>query len=263
MGRPGAMTGTGWGEIGNRLDQLAELCGEVRFWLRDDDATEPSAALDRLLGIAAETATPLALAVVPAVATAGLADRLAGESHITVLQHGISHANHAPPGEKKAELGDHRPVDAVLADLAHGRDRLHAFSRVAPILAPPWNRIGVEVAKGLAGLGYRGLSLFTGRKPNPVAPGVLAVDTHLDPVDWAAGSFKGEREMLRLLAERLDTLIDGRADPRRATGILTHHLVHDGETFTFLSGLLRYLAKRKDCRFLSADDLLAKHQSDL
>ena len=35
------------------------------IWWRDDDATEPTPALDRLLGLAASLGAPLHLAVVP------------------------------------------------------------------------------------------------------------------------------------------------------------------------------------------------------
>ena len=50
------------------------------IWWRDDDATEPTPALDRLLGLAASLGAPLHLAVVPEPAGPDLAARLASTS---------------------------------------------------------------------------------------------------------------------------------------------------------------------------------------
>ena len=50
-----------------------------RFWLRDDDATRPTPALDRLLGLVHAFDAPLLLAVIPADATEALARRIGGE----------------------------------------------------------------------------------------------------------------------------------------------------------------------------------------
>ena len=57
------------------LDGWQAAGGIARFWLRDDDAVEPTAALDRLLG--AMNGMPLTLAVIPAFSGAALAARLA------------------------------------------------------------------------------------------------------------------------------------------------------------------------------------------
>jgi hypothetical protein len=98
--------------------ELSRWRGDGRlptFWWRDDDATRPSRSLDRLLTIAAGLRAPVALAVIPAAAEAVLAERL-DDARVAVLQHGYAHANHAPDGEKKAELGHHRPLAAMPAD---------------------------------------------------------------------------------------------------------------------------------------------------
>ena len=247
-----------WGEVGDRLDRLATRNGRAAgFWLRDDDAVHPTPALDRLIGIAAAAGAPLALAVIPAGAEPSLAARLAPLSGVAVLQHGFSHGNHAPSGDRKTELGDHRPPGLVLADLMDGSKRLRAFPHLLPVLVPPWNRIGAGIAAGLSALGFRGLSLFGDRRGNPAAPGLVHFNTHLDLVAWKpARRFQGRETALSLLAGRLDALLSGAADPDEPTGILIHHLVHDGEAFAFLADLLGYLAGRRDCRFLSAADLL-------
>ena len=80
-------------------------------------------ATERLLGLAGRHDVPLMLAVIPARATEALAQRLAeaGEA-VVAVQHGFAHRNHAPTGERKWELGTHRPTDEILDELARGRD---------------------------------------------------------------------------------------------------------------------------------------------
>ena len=114
------------------------------MWWRDDDATGPSAALDRLLALAGVYGVPLALAVVPAAAGDPLAGRLAGEpGGVRVVQHGYAHQNHAPAGTPKMELGPHRPAMIVVGELGTGWLALERLfgARALPVLVPPWNRI--------------------------------------------------------------------------------------------------------------------------
>jgi len=113
------------------------------LWWRDDDAVDTGPAADRLIALHRQAGVPLALAVVPAQATQALADRLAEEPGIDLLQHGYGHVNHAPAGDKKSELGPHRPAMMVLGELGTGwlaLERLFA-GRSLPVLVPPWNRI--------------------------------------------------------------------------------------------------------------------------
>ena len=92
---------TGWQRLREELALWQALGQSPTLWLRDDDAVAPSAALDRLLGLG----LPVALAVIPANATVALAARLAGEPQAWILQHGWSHTNHAPVGQKKKRAG--------------------------------------------------------------------------------------------------------------------------------------------------------------
>ncbi|TIU25023.1 MAG: polysaccharide deacetylase, partial [Mesorhizobium sp.] len=91
-----------------RADRKAE------FWLRDDDAVDPTPALDRLLDLTGEFAVPVTLAVIPALTDEKLVARLDEAPHATVAIHGWTHRNHAPEDQKKQELGAHRPREVVL-----------------------------------------------------------------------------------------------------------------------------------------------------
>jgi hypothetical protein len=119
------------------LAALARANSPVEFWLRDDDATVPSAALDRLLGMG----VPLTLAVIPAHTGADLAQRLLDAAHVSVAVHGWAHVNHAGPGEKSQELGTHRSVAVVLDEVRQGFARLEGLypAQFCPVLVPPWD----------------------------------------------------------------------------------------------------------------------------
>ena len=232
-------------DLRRALDDRAAAGRPAVFWLRDDDAVASTAALDRLLGVMA--GVPLTLAVIPQGTGAPLADRLADAPGVTVALHGWAHANHAPEGEKKQELGRHRPVSRVLAELALGRDRLAAFygARFARVLVPPWNRIDGAVVAGLQGIGIAALSVF-----GPAQAAALpVVNTHVDIIDWHGSG--GGWPVERLTQAMLHAI--GRDDP---LGILTHHLVHDAQAWMFLEGLIALTADHPGCRWAALPDLI-------
>lgn len=212
----------------------------VRLWWRDDDACEATPALERLLALGRRLGLPLALAVVPAGATAALGRRLAVENAVDVLQHGYAHVNHATPSEKKIELGPHRPAMLVLGELGTGwlaLERLFgsgAASRLLPVLVPPWNRIAPGLLPPLPEIGFTGLSTFgIARRERPV-PGLRQVNTHLDLIDWKGSrAFAGEPAALAGLVGALQQC----SDAGQPVGILSHHLAMDEAAWDFLEKL--------------------------
>jgi peptidoglycan/xylan/chitin deacetylase (PgdA/CDA1 family) len=251
--------GPDWAALDAALEACAADGRPIDFWLRDDDAVAPTPALERLLSLAGDHAVPLALAVIPAGATPALAERLESLPGVTVLQHGFSHEDHSAPGAKKCELGPERPADTVLGELARGRALLSMFARTAPILVPPWNRIDPGLVRRLPELGFAALSVYGDRKGASGVPGeaVALVNTHVDPVDWHGGrGFLGTGIVLSRLCERLRRMAEGRADRGEATGILTHHLMQDDETFDFVKNLLQTTTRHGFCRWHSAETLL-------
>ncbi len=234
-----------WSDLAAELDAWHRAGRRAAIWWRDDDAVEPSAALDRLLEIARRRGAILMLAVIPARATPALARRIAMAGPDAVpVQHGFAHLNHAPAGARKWELGTHRPLDAVLADLTRGRARMDALfaGDWLPVMVPPWNRIAPEAAAALGGLGYGGLSALGPRGRVFAGPGVLQVNTHLDIMRWRAPrGFLGVEAALKQLRAHLEDRRLGRADPAEPSGILTHHLAHDAPAWDFLDRLLGLL----------------------
>lgn len=147
-----------WQTLADRLDRLQEAGESVDFWLRDDDAVEPTAALHRLLDLTDRFSVPVTLAVIPAGTDERLSRCLAGRPLVDVAVHGWSHQNHAPPTEKRQELGGHRSRDMIASDLRTGWARLRALypAAMVPLLVPPWNRIDPALVPGLHEIGWTG-----------------------------------------------------------------------------------------------------------
>lgn len=237
-----------------RLDDLASQGQQVAFWLRDDDAVEPTPALEMLLQLTRRYNIPLTLAVIPQHTGAALVDRLAQEPALCVTVHGWSHVNHATPPEKKQELGLQRPAAVVLGELKAGFDKLQDLygAHFLPMLVPPWNRIDKTLVPALSALGFSALSVF-GREKVPTPMRLL--NTHVDVMDWRGTG--GGRDADVLFAEIADWLAPD-AEPLKALGLLTHHLVHDAAVWRFLERLFQLTYEHPACRWMSAGDILSK-----
>jgi hypothetical protein len=197
------------------------------LWWRDDDASGDSPSLQRLLAIAETAALPVALAAIPATVEPSLVDAVGESRFVTVVQHGYAHRNHAPPTERKMELGLHRDVQITLAELAGGFDALRQGfgEQFAPVLVPPWNRISDAVAARLPEIALRGLSTLGARKARCPVSGLVQCNTHVDVIAWRRqrGFIGVETAIDRLLAH-LRSRREGSADPDEPSGLLTHHL---------------------------------------
>jgi len=201
----------------------------VQLWLRDDDAIEPTTQLNRLLDLVDRFAIPLTLAVIPAHADDALAARLATSKQVTVAVHGWSHQNHASEKEKKQELGLHRSVSDVVAELEIGFNALRRRhgEQFVPLLVPPWNRIDDAIIQALPSIGFQALSTYGTQSADAIA----VMNTHVDVIDWKGT--RGGRSVSDLVSEMV-TLIESTHQP---IGILTHHLVHDENVWQFLEQL--------------------------
>ncbi|MDX0319654.1 polysaccharide deacetylase [Sinorhizobium meliloti] len=248
-----------WQTLANRLDRLQETGGSIDFWLRDDDAVEPTAALHRLLDLTDRFSVPVSLAVIPAHTDERLSRCLAGRPHVDVAVHGWSHQNHAPVTEKRQELGGHRSREMVAADLRAGWARLRSLypTAMVPLLVPPWNRIDPGLVAGLHEIGFRALSVFgpeEGAKSAALrVPGLQLINAHVDVMDWhGTRGCRPYGEILRDIDSRLDEIEKGGG----TVGILTHHLVHDESVWEFLSGLFDVTASHAACRWRRVADLI-------
>jgi hypothetical protein len=224
-----------WQPVHDELARWREAGLVAELWLRDDDAVEPTPELDRLVALTEELMIPVTLAIIPARSGSALAHRLATAQHVHPVVHGWSHANHAPPHDKKQELGPHRPHGAVLNDLSMAFTRLSELhgERLVPMLVPPWNRIDPDLLDDLPALGYRAMSAF-GHKLGS-RPLLAVVNAHIDIVDSRASN--ACRDHAWLVAALTRELAEARGSGGRPVGILSHHLVSDGMAFRFMRDL--------------------------
>ncbi|MBM3572014.1 MAG: hypothetical protein FJX52_06570 [Alphaproteobacteria bacterium] len=213
------------------------------FWWRDDDAVDVTPALDRLLDLAAALGVAPAIAAIPARADAALAGRLSQARRdgvdVMALQHGYAHINHNATW--KSELAAGRTLAQRIDELRRGHEQMAAlFGALAlPVLVPPWNRIGDDLVGRLRGIGIGGLSVYRARSRAWPYPGLLQCNSHVDIIDWRRGKgFIGTASALHLVVDHLVRRRLNHVDGREPTGILTHHLVHDELSWSFLREFL-------------------------
>jgi hypothetical protein len=258
---------TGWADLDAEIARWQRAGRSVDLWWRDDDAVEATPALERLLAMQQKCNVPLALAVVPARATAGLAERLAVSlaraPGIEVLQHGYAHVNHAAEGDRKIELGAERPAMIVLGDLGTGWLALERLfgGRALPVLVPPWNRIAPGLVPALPEIGFVGLSTFGARpRPHPVR-GLVQVNTHVDLIDWKGGrGFVGESAALDQLLRALMRARE-REQGVEPVGILSHHLAMDEPGWDYLKSFWDRICATPGVRTLPARGLFASGEA--
>ncbi|WP_047458425.1 polysaccharide deacetylase family protein [Rhizobium rhizogenes] len=242
-----------WQPLRDELQRWAEAGRKATLWFRDDDAIEPTVALDQLLALSDRYGVPMALAVIPGPTGKPLADRLARQEALTVTVHGWTHHNYAPDEAKKQELGLHRPQAIVLDELRRGFDKLKDLypRQFAPMLVPPWNRIDKALLPELAPFGYRAVSVYGLAKPRPIA----LVNTHVDIMDWhGTNGGRPHGELVDVLVGELKNRFEGNDEP---IGILTHHLVHDALAWDFIDTLFQETARHAAIDWRPVGDFMA------
>ncbi|MGL5361275.1 MAG: polysaccharide deacetylase family protein [Bosea sp. (in: a-proteobacteria)] len=229
----------------------------ARLWFRDDDAMAPTAALEHLIGLTRRHTIPLLLAVIPMRAEAGLAERLASETHIEVAMHGVWHRNYMTPEEKSQETPALRGLAVIAKELEAARDQLVTVFRdrsgTGDWYVPPWNRIPTAVAELLPPLGFKALSTF-GATHHDV-PGLAQLNGHVDLIDWRGGRIG--RNLAWVARELASALTASRLGDKAPVGLLAHHLDHEEVTWSVLEQLGALIADHPAARWVSATEALS------
>jgi hypothetical protein len=227
------------------------MSDEVLIWWRDDDAGRDTAAFDALLALAERSGRPLALAVVPAWLDPIVTTKILATDEVYVLQHGWDHADHAPFGAKRIELGGLISEQACSQNLETGKALLEqAFGeRFLPVLVPPWNRIDERCLHALRRLGFKAISGFANDRRG-VACGLVQVNARVDVIDW-----RNDRRMKSTaeIEAEIKTLL---ALPEVGSlGLLSHHLDMTLDDLDRLAHVFGYLDTVERCRWARAPQL--------
>ena len=247
-----------WIDLDAELDTWASSGEVATFWWRDDDAVDVTGALDRLLSVSAANDAAVSIAVIPADATPTLLKNAVWPVGTSLLQHGLSHRNHAPDGEKKAEFGNHRDLDQMNRDIQAGRNILDGVSRFFAAFVPPWNRISPAVSDSLSSHGFRGVSTHGPRRQRYQIGDLVQSNTHVDPIDWRGNrGYIGDDAALNQVVAHLNARRTGSVDAGEPTGLLTHHLVHDAGCWSFVEKLTAAISAHRSARWLTAEEVFA------
>lgn len=236
-----------WDPVRFELDRWQASGRRVRLWWRDDDAVAVTPALERLLSLSRRFQVPLALAIIPKHAGPGLAARLHKAPLAIPVIHGWSHENHAGMGEKKQELGPHRPTGIVLAELSEALRRMKALfgESLFAMLVPPWNRIDPALLPALAGLGFKALSVIG---PAALTAPIPIINTQVDLIDWRhTRRCRPVDDLVSSLARELARAFED----DQPIGVLGHHLVHDDAAWIFLGALMQLTSGHHACSWVS------------
>jgi hypothetical protein len=249
-----------WDDLQRELDAWQRTGERATLWWRDDDAVTATPALQRLIALTLPAGEPLpiAFAVIPAQADTDLAHAVQHRKHVAILQHGYAHANNAPAGSKKAEFPAGREVSIAVDELRMGFRRMReVFDGTAlPVLVPPWNRIDPALLERLPEIGFRGLSAYGPRNRAGGEAGTTVVNTHIDIMRWhGARGFLGTESCLDLAVSHLQARRQKHVDRAEATGLLTHHLVHDAGAWQFLADFVQRTHDHPTVRWMHAAEL--------
>ena len=139
----------------------------------------------------------------------------------------------------------------MLSELELGKQRLEGLFPAAfqPIFVPPWNRIGAAADRARREIGLAGISTY-GPKP---ASDPHQVNTHLDIFEWQTTRGPMSRaHAYAILCDELRQRLDGDPEP---IGILSHHLVHQAESWALLEELFALLRHHPAVRWPAIGEL--------
>ena len=231
-----------WSPLRTTLRDFRRDGLDLPLWWRDDDATEPTAALDRLYDTAERLDVPVHVAVIPGRAKPGLSAMTASSGLMIPIAHGWQHWNHAPPHLKRSEFGTPRPDAAEEIGAAFAAMKAIFGTGFLPLFVPPWNRLDPSHVGALREAGFRGVSTFPSKQILGPTPGLHQIRTHVDPIDWHGdGGLLPTEAVIARTVYRLQARRYGLSPAHEPFGLLTHHLVQNEETWQFFERILREL----------------------
>ena len=257
-----------WSALADELERWRSENRCATFWWRDDDACKAGPKFERLVEISTANRAPLALGVIPALLKSNLVPPVVDSPCVTAMQHGYSHTNYAPveDGVGAWELGTHRGLSEVLREAKHGSEIMRrAFGeRSLPVMVAPWNRIAPELFPGLRELGFCGASASGVRAAREPVDGLRLANIHCDLLKWKGGEprFRTARKVALELVEHLSARRTGSFDRDEATGILTHHVDLDEDSWQFLEQFVKWINSHPAGRWVHPWELFGQSRNE-
>ncbi len=242
-------------------------------WVRDDDATDVTEALNQLERIARRFSIQIGLAIIPAKVEQALITHLEPRSEAFYpMCHGYMHADHGTEGNP-SEFGDVRPLATLVEEARLASAVFSAHFRRPPVFVPPYCSISPHLERRLKEFGFKRLSNVPGKTqrrltklhrsisnlpslPRYLAMSVPNVNIHIDVIDWGAHSAKSSHQIASELLGELRMRRKGYIPPHTPIGVLTHHLVHDDLIWRSFEELLENLASAPAVRLCGAADVI-------
>ena len=238
----------------DELNRWLQAGVTATFWWRDDDAISDTEELDELLNCARQV--PIALAVIPNRAEQSLALKIARYHSVTVLQHGWCHTNHTTEGSN-SEYPDGRSMLEVAREFSIGRHVLSNFfgTQYLPVFAPPWHGFSDLYLSLLSQAGIMAISR-KGARECAINSGLVVSNVHCAPILWSdPPSFSTESDYLSIIIDHLEGRRRGRYDSTEPTGILTHHLVQNKQSYAFMTTLSEIVSQHPAALWLNAREV--------
>ncbi|MGB9989063.1 hypothetical protein [Pseudoduganella rhizocola] len=243
----------------NRWDAAGRTC---QLWLRDDDLAAITPQFNRLRALVEKHDVPALLAVIPGQAAPTLGKDTMAVHHFQFAQHGWRHQNHEQPENRKSEFGPARSSAAIRHDMLKGARRMGELfgERYINVFVPPWNNLAPD---SMAATSYAGMSRHVSMGKIKLPAGMVETNTHVDLMRWTATpSLQAPDWIAAQLSHYLGRQRKGK-DTLPAVGLLSHHLVMDGDGWQFLDELLALTSSYPCVRWAKPSELfhLPVHES--
>ena len=243
-----------WRPLHAELDRWRQAGRVADLWLRDDDAVQPTAALDRLLDLTARHAIPAAVGGHPRACR-----RTACRAACVGARHrrcGARLGAREPRAGRREEAGARAASCRPTSCSANCRGRKPSSTGCLPGKPRPFScRPGTGSTAPCCRRSPKQASPRCRCSARRSRPPIAVVNTHVDIIDWHGG--RGGKDHGGLVLELAAELRWRReAGSREAVGVLTHHLVHDEIAWLFLERLFEATAGNPACRWASIRDLI-------
>lgn len=148
----------------------------------------------------------------------------------------------------------------VLRELQAGRRILTDLfgTRALPVFAPPFHSFDDGFLPLLRPGGIAGISRKGPRAAPFTAQGVGQVNLHVTLPRWSAVPPSGTGDpYLTAAVDHLAGKRTGRYDPLEPTGLLTHHLFQDLQSYAFIARFIATVSNHRAARWLSATEVFS------